>query len=282
MMEPPPAIPKGDVGTPNLVGNVIAARDTPSLQPADAFEDTMDTDILPNNDAPLVETQDTSSETEVSHTTGNKDSVSAKPNHTATETERPSPPSPVPLNAIDETGAPAFLLRHGKGTREVNILKYLKKVEDPYFQQVLYHYLRFEVNNKSVTGGSLPTANRPLEISQWSSKARPETLPDYTKGRRTLANFVDSVFAWWGSIQPPWRSFERGKVSRDVLGGWDVLHAPRINVLHAPRINGLLNVVILVYWWIKALREHGLKDGGCADYEFFANDVAWVFSQLAD
>ena len=38
---------------------------------------------------------------------------------------------------------------------------------------------------------------------------------------------------------------------------------------------------MLVYWWIKILEEDKPEDGGRADYEFFAEDVAWVLSNLA-
>jgi len=78
---------------------------------------------------------------------------------------------------------------------------------------------------------------------------------------------------WWASIQPPWRVFKHGKVSREVLGGWDVLFSPRIN--------GLLNVVILAYWWIKYLDELELGGSILADYNSFVEDVAWVFLKLS-
>lgn len=181
---------------------------------------------------------------------------------------------PLALSIIINAGdIPAFLTSHGKGNRRVDIFKYLNEVEDPRFQQVLLHYINFEVNDKSAASGALPTINRPIEISQWSSRARPAILLDFAKGKRTFQMFVDSVFAWWGSLQPPWRSFERGTISRGVQGDW--------GVLCAPRINGLLNIVILVYWWARVLEEQQPEGGVRADYEFFADDVAWVISRLA-
>jgi hypothetical protein len=183
------------------------------------------------------------------------------------------PPSPPALSInIDRSTVPAFLLSHGK-KRKVNIFQYLNEVKDPRFQQILSHFIRIEANDKSGVIGVLPTAGRPVEIGQWSSRARPAGLPDYTKGKRTFSHYVDSVFAWWSSIQPSWRSFKRGGVSREVHGDW--------GVLYAPRINGLLNVVILSYWWSRILEEHKPEDGVRADYERFADDVSWVFSQLA-
>ena len=58
-----------------------------------------------------------------------------------------------------------------------------------------------------------------------------------------------------------------------VYGGWDALCAPRIN--------GLLNVVMLVYWWARVLEEQCVGDSTRADYENFADDVAWVLSNLS-
>ena len=85
--------------------------------------------------------------------------------------------------------------------------------------------------------------------------------------------FVDLVFAWWRSLQPSWRMFQHSTVSHTVKGDW--------GVLHAPRINGLLNVVILIYWWAWVLEEQEPGGGAHADYEFFADDVAWVLLHLS-
>jgi len=184
----------------------------------------------------------------------------------------PATTPPALSNEIDAGNIPTFLRVHGTGSRKVDIFAYLNEVQDPHFREVLFHYIDFELNDKSGTNGSLPTAKRPAEISQWTSKARPASIPDYTKGKRTFQAFVDSILAWWGSLQPSWRSFKRGAVSRGVQGDWAALHAPRIN--------GLLNVVILVYWWARILEQDPVG-GVRADYEYFADDVAWVFSQLS-
>jgi len=180
--------------------------------------------------------------------------------------------SPTSFDDIEEANIPAFLLRHGKGKREVNIFDYLSKVKDPRFRQAFSHYLHFEIN-KPKAAGSLPTIKRPAEIGQWSSRARPASLPEYTKGGRSLTHFADSVFEWWALIQPPWRKFKRGKVSREVQGGWDALCATGIN--------GLLNVVVLAYWWVRILEEDKPEDSVRAEYEVFIEDVAWVLSNLA-
>jgi len=178
----------------------------------------------------------------------------------------------APETLVDTADVPAFLLSHGKGKREVNIFAYLNEVEDSHFRQILFQYIKFEANDKSGVSGTLPTGGRPPEISQWTSRARPSNLPDFRRGNRTFRMFTDSVFQWWGSIQPSWRMFGRGRVSREVDGGWEGLYAPQIN--------GLLNVVVLAYWWVRILDENQPEDGVHEDYEFFAEDVAWVLSKL--
>ena len=304
------AIPNVDTRTPSptLRIDVLATPiSSPDLRPADILEDTVD--VSPNGDSTLAETpatHNTGTEVAVSPnaedtvTTDTEDAVAADTGDivantkgvitvnsgtTSTPTAEPikasstadptphTPPSQALLSVIDEASVPTFLLSHGKGKRAVNIFRYLQDVGDPRFQRVLFYYLRFEINHGSGASGSLSTTNRPAEIGYWSSRARPANLPDYTRGKRTFADFVSSILTWWASIQPPWRVIKREKVSREVLGGWDDLRAPRIN--------GLLNVVILVYWWIKFLDE--LEPGGSAraDYEWFAEDVAWVFLKLS-
>ena len=181
-------------------------------------------------------------------------------------------PPPPPSYLIDAEKVPAFLRNHGKGNRRVDIFSYLDKLQDPHFKRVLFHYINFEINDASDRSGSLSTTNRPPEISQWSSRARPAHLPDYMKGGRTFRTFVDSVLRWWGSIQPSWRILEPAVVSRQVEGDWEAIRAPGIN--------GLLNVVILVYWWSRILEEHEPEGGIRAEYELFADEVAWVFSHL--
>jgi hypothetical protein len=238
----------------------------------------IDTDDLTHTD---INESDVNANGPVSGPAATDTDVRPVPSHTAataaihgpTEAAPPSPSSPASWNDIDESCVPAFLLRHGKGKREVNIFKYLHNVEDPHFQQVLLHYLHFEMNAESGVAMALPTGNRPVEIGQWTSRARPAIIPNYTAGGRTFKGFTDSVLAWWASIQPSWRTFERGSVSREVKGGWDVLRTTRIN--------GLLNIVILVYWWVRILEEEEPEGGVRADYEIFAEDVAWVFSNLA-
>ena len=284
----------------SLTGTAATSIGSPDPQSVDASEDVMDVDDSLDGSIPRANSRTSSNsgdissteiqvtrdintlpimDTVVSHDTAAIESVPKATPSAGSSIVTPTTAShslhpPVLSSDIDVDSVPAFLRSHGKGKRKVNIFGYLDKVKDPRFQQVLQHYIHIEANDRSGVSGSLPTAKRPVEISEWLSRARPDYLPDFTKGKRSFSDFVDSTFAWWGSIQPRWRSFERGIVSREVCGEWDVLYAPCIN--------GLLNVVILVYWWARILEEQKPKEGVRADYEQFAEDVAWVLSNLSN
>ena len=267
--QPLSLIPNTNISNPaddSLMNDVAVSIRAPDLQPASVSGSTIGSlsegVSRASTETPTDTTEPSPAETEA------VDGL----NTPGAAAELVIPPSPVLSYDIDEDIVPTFLRHHGKGRRAVNIFAYLSEVEDPRFRQILFYYIHFELNDKSGLHGSLPTSNRPTEISQWTSRARPAHLPDYTKGQRTFANFVDSIFVWWAFIQPSWRSFKRGEVSRKIRGGWDVLHVPRVN--------GLLNVVMLAYWWAKVLEEEGPEDGMRADYEQFADDVAWVFCNL--
>lgn len=130
----------------------------------------------------------------------------------------PTATSPPELLDIDPNKVPAFLRSHGKGSCWVDIFRYLDKVEDLDFRCVLCNYIKFETNDKSGISGTLHMAKRPTEIAQWTSKARPAGPLDHTKGKRTLLVFANATLTWWGSLQPSWRSFELGQISRQVQG----------------------------------------------------------------
>lgn len=139
-------------------------------------------------EVPLAEADGASNEVEVTLTSVTKTtSGTAGPEPAARPTPITDPPTtvtatpPVPSCPIDMEKAPAFLRCHGKGNRRVNILKYLNELQDPHFHEVLLYYINFETNDKSNINGLLPTAGWPSEISQWTSRARPANLPDYTK-----------------------------------------------------------------------------------------------------
>ena len=296
--QPLSTIPGAGTAEGGSTATLSASIDSPEPQPIDISANTADTDCSTGRDAPRAnselpaESDNNTTTIEIGGRTDTPDTPPATGSTITTDTgmelvvetrsatissvtaiTSDSPPLPGSSNDFDVDTIPAFLLSHGTGKRKVNIFHYLNEAKDPRFRQVLLHYINFEVNDRSQKAGSLPTAVRPAEVSRWTVAARPADLPAYAKGKRTFSDFVDSIFAWWAAIQPPWRSFKRGEVSREVQGSWDVLRAPRIN--------GLLNVVVLVYWWGRILEEQKPEDGVRADYEQLADDVAWVISNLS-
>lgn len=249
----PPAVNTShDIGLPHTKSVALTGIDT---EPTDtATDDTVPDDTAPDDTAP----DDTAPD-------------DMAPDDTKSDLIPDGPLwSPTRIEAED---VPSFLRHHGRGKRVVDIFAYLNKVEDPHFRQILFHYIQFEANAKSRAGGTLPTAGRPAEIVWWTSRARPSGIPNLLEGSKTFKMFTDSVLGWWSSIQPSWRVFRQGEASREVNGSWEGLNASQIN--------GLLNVVILAYWWVSLLDKDKLEDGAREDYKFFANDVAWVLSKLS-
>ena len=77
---------------------------------------------------------------------------------------------------------------------------------------------------------------------------------------------------WWSSLQPSWRVLESGNEMREE-GSFDCLCQPGIN--------GLLNIVILAYWWGNGLEKFSADSHNEEErYRWFANDVSWVLSML--
>jgi hypothetical protein len=172
-------------------------------------------------------------------------------------------PSPQSLNPrLDvEPEIPAFLM----GKRKIH--SYLSSANEPGFKVLLANYIAFELADQSGIHGALPTDGRPKAVAWWSSRARPNKLPPYD----SFSSFTDTIVQWWISMQPDWRRGELrcGRASRDE---------GRFESLYQPGINGLLNVVILVYWWASISEERGEPID--VAYHWLIADVTWVLTQL--
>jgi len=175
--------------------------------------------------------------------------------------EADAEPSPMPDPPLDvEPIVPNFL------TAKHNIYGYLVNINEPGFVELLDNYITFELADNSGVRGNLPTTHRPTAITWWSSRARPDKIPPLDD----LNKFASEVVEWWIFIQPDWRrGLTCGETSRSN-GCWECLYQPGIN--------GLLNVVILVYWWAKALEVKG--ELGDTAYRWLVADITWVLSQL--
>jgi len=171
---------------------------------------------------------------------------------------QPLSPSPEPVSG-SKLGIPDFL------TGKHDIYGYLSSVEEARYQDLLKGYIAFELADCSPIRGTLSTAHCPKGVTWWSSRARPNKLPPYD----SFNSFTAGVVEWWQFIQPMWRKIEPGQISR-TGGDWERLYQPGIN--------GLLNVVILAYWWARILDEREVPVDD--NYIWFVSDVTWVLSQL--
>lgn len=169
-------------------------------------------------------------------------------------------PSSKPLDPRRPAKVPKFLK-----TGKYKIHNYLVDVDEPRFKNLLSKYIAFELADLSGIRGALPTDDRPNPVGWWSHRARPPKIPPYD----SFSSFTSVIIKWWIGIQPDWRRLKRGKTSR-VEGDF--------MCLYQPGINGLLNVVILVFWWASILKERSEPVG--ADYCWFVSDVTWVLSHL--
>ena len=146
-----------------------------------------------------------------------------------------------------------------------NIYSYLSRIKESGFCKLLKTYVTFELADHSCICSGLSTNHRPNAIGWWTGCTRPDRLPPYD----SLSSFTKGVIVWWTALQPPWREIKFGDISR-IEGDWERLYKPGIN--------GLLNVIILTYWWVKILGERGLAVD--EKYSWFVSDVTWVLSKL--
>lgn len=246
--DPPPTT---HVNPANVNGSTLHVAPTP---PANMDVDESDTGLETNNVAGVG----------VHEPVNPPPAIQPQPQaNTATGVGVHPPVNPPPVAPAQPPAAaiPAFL------TGRHNIYIYLSTVEESGFQDLLNNYVLFERTNRSHIRGALGTNGRPKAIGWWSGRARPDRLPPYD----SLKSFTSSIVKWWILLQPEWRNIESGEISRGV-GDWERLYQPGTN--------GLLNIVVLAYWWAKILdQREAVVD---RTYAWFVADVAWVFSQLTE
>lgn len=164
---------------------------------------------------------------------------------------------------------PKFLAAFQKKSK-TSIYGYLSTSRDPQFRSLLQMYISFE-NAAAPLGkaGALSTADRPTQLPSWIRSARAGTAPSWPN----LQDYGTSVINWWSSLQPDWRVLEPGRDTR--------AEGP-LDCLCQPGINGLLNVVILAYWWSNGITSPSTDSHNDERYRWFANDVLWVLSKLVE
>ena len=189
------------------------------------------------------------------------------------QADRPSQPSsPEPITPSQplepEAGSDSELEIPGFLSGKFDIYEYLTGVKDTGFKELLKHYIAFELADHSRVRGCFTTADRPNAISWWIGRSRIGTIPPFD----SLKSFTKSIIQWWTTIQPDWRKIKVGRISHteEDLEDWERLYQPGVN--------GLLNVVILAYWWARILEERGSAID--STYSWFVSDVTWVLSRL--
>ena len=186
-----------------------------------------------------------------------------RPQGSDTPPDEDAEPSPVSRDSPPNAGPiiPDFL------TAKSNVYGYLVTGNEPGFMTLLDNYIAFELADRSGVRGSLPTTHRPTAVGWWTSRARPDKTPPLDSPKK---KFRDWVVEWWISIQPDWRGALKCGETNRADGSWECLYQPGIN--------GLLNVVIVVYWWSKSLE--GRAKSGDAAYHWLVADITWVLSRL--
>ena len=162
---------------------------------------------------------------------------------------------------------PKFLAIAQKKSK-TSVYSYLSTSPDHHFCSLLQVYIRFESAAAPRTG-SLSTTNRPTQIPCWIRSARTDAPPSWSN----LKDYGTSVIKWWSSLQPSWRVLECGTDARE--------EGP-LECLWQPGINGLLNIVILAYWWSNGLKSSTDSCGEEERYRWFTSDVLWVLSKLVE
>lgn len=196
------------------------------------------------------------------------------PDTSLTESRNVGATSILSADAVSSCGAttviPKFLTVAPRKNK-ASIYSYLINRKDPRFQNLLQLYIAFE--NAVVASehpGSFSTSGRPTQISWWIRCARVDAPPPLFD----LLDYGSSVITWWSSLQPAWRKLKCGTPNRDNGA---------FNSLAQPGINGLLNIIILAYWWSDGLAEMGTNsDEESIKYQWFVDDASWVISKLLE
>ena len=256
-----------DVDTDALIDtdtDALIDTDTDALvdTDTDALIDT-DVDINTNTDAAAEAVINTNADANANAKTvidtGAKAGISADVEAATENDTEPFPESPD-LLLNDEPIIPDFL------TAKSNVYSYLVSVNEPGFATLLDNYIAFELADHSGHRGNFPTGSRPKGIGWWTSRTRPDRIPPFD----SLASFSKGIIEWWIAIQPDWRRHLKCGETLRGEGFWDRLYQPGIN--------GLLNVIILVYWWAKICEER--SEPVNAAYHWLVADITWVLSQL--
>ncbi|KAK7464178.1 SERTA domain-containing protein 3 [Stygiomarasmius scandens] len=155
-------------------------------------------------------------------------------------------------------------------------------VLEPLYHRLLCKYLVFEYDQGYVDK-KLPAKARPKVVGDWIARAR---ALNYMPKAIDAVNLRQTFMAWYGSIQPDWRSQdheERWICSKDDFeNDWEELCASGQN--------GALNVVAGLYFWYHAIsrmedegfRAKEAKAAMLKDWQYHVEDFTYVLIQMSE
>ncbi|KAJ4465787.1 hypothetical protein C8J55DRAFT_440494 [Lentinula edodes] len=113
-------------------------------------------------------------------------------------------------------------------------------------------WIRFEqLSNWRVSKSRLSDLNRPAMLNDWS-KRRTGSVPALSTAT-LVYRFGESVWTWWCSLQPPWRTYSitnNRPTPLELLvpgNGW--------HSLNKGGKNGLMLIVTCLKWWREGLES---------------------------
>jgi hypothetical protein len=136
------------------------------------------------------------------------------------------------------------------------------------YKDLLAAFVKREQSQNFQQSGSLGTALRPMQVSDWirdgwgrSGKVRPI---------KDLQKYETEWGAWWAALQLPWRGPWREQRAGAVPAPKDA----EWGKLGFTGQNGVLSVVAALYWWACAERVRGIQvSSGWRDA---VEDTTWV------
>ncbi|KAK7018521.1 hypothetical protein R3P38DRAFT_2784330 [Favolaschia claudopus] len=113
---------------------------------------------------------------------------------------------------------------------------------------------------KPLTGrSSLSAANRPSQVALWIGAGRGLRGGPMSKGAGptigSVVKFEQNWWAWWASLQPPWRVRDAGHPERFSREEYGAKTSEDWDTLRAPGQNGMLSVIATLYWWGVKLKD---------------------------
>ncbi|KAJ7265598.1 hypothetical protein C8J57DRAFT_1069201 [Mycena rebaudengoi] len=144
----------------------------------------------------------------------------------------------------------------------------------PHFAAILNAWTRIEAASRfEHSESNLPHKGRPAQVGRWTAAQRRARPADISI--TDLAKYAVQWRAWWGSLQPVWRS-------KGVDGQWDIggSYGSEWGDLFQWGVNGVLSLLAALYFWGCAVLD--VPEANEAQvWELEVQDVGWMLEGLA-